>query len=125
MSRAIFLDRDGVVNKSIIKNGKPYPPPNIGELEIYTKFKFTINEIKKKNYLVFIITNQPDVGRGTISRKEVKRINGYIKYSFDVDEIYTCYCSDNSCPNRKPNPGFLLKASKDNLKLGAEGPYTA
>ena len=68
--------------------------------------------------MIFIITNQPDVGRKKNTKKNVKKINDYLLKTLPITKIYTCYCSTNNCKYRKPKPGMILKASKEyNLDL--------
>ena len=63
MKKAVFLDRDGVLNKSIIKNGKPFPPKNLDELIIPDEVKSGIIKLKKEKFILIMITNQPDISR--------------------------------------------------------------
>ena len=60
----LFLDRDGVLNESVIKNGKPYPPDSIND-NYSKKIKKILLKLRKLNFLLIMITNQPDVARGT------------------------------------------------------------
>ena len=69
--KAIFLDRDGVINEAIVRNGKPYSPKNINELKINPYAKELIQHLKFKNYLTVVVTNQPDVERKKISKEDV------------------------------------------------------
>ena len=72
----------------------------------------------KKNYLIFVITNQPDVARKKNSKKNVNEINKYLKIQLPIKRIYTCYCDNNKCKYRKPNIGMLKDASnKYNIDL--------
>ncbi len=111
-NKAFFFDRDGVLNKAIIKNGKPYPPKNLLELEIEKFSKEIIIFLKKLNYKIFVFTNQPDVSRKTIKKKDAVKINNFIKKKLQIDELFVCYCSVNSCFRRKPNPGMIYEAKK-------------
>ena len=111
-NKAIFFDRDGVLNKAIIKDKKPFPPNNIKELIIENFVEETIIFLKKLNYKVFIFTNQPDVSRKTIKKENALEINNFLKKKFDIDDVFICFCSDNSCPRRKPNPGMIYDAVK-------------
>ena len=116
---ALFLDRDGVVNYSIIKNKKPFAPLSIKELKIIPEIKEVIQFAKNRMMKVFVITNQPDVSRGLVAREVVEEINSSIKFDFDIDEIFTCYHDNHDkCKCRKPNPGaFISLSQKHNIDL--------
>ena len=113
MKKAVFLDRDGVVNKAFIRNGLPTPPISLNELEILPGVKESILRLKKLNYICLLVTNQPDVSRGKIEKKTVIKINNYLKDETKFDDIFVCYHDDHDkCNCRKPKPGLLLEASE-------------
>ena len=113
MNRAVFLDRDGVLNKAVVRFGKPYPPLNLSELEIFDCVQEALDLLKKSGFLLIVITNQPDVARGIIAREDVEKINMAIRTQLPIDEIRTCYHDDDDfCNCRKPKPGALLAASE-------------
>ena len=70
MRKAIFLDRDGVINKTFIKNDLPFSPPSFAELEILPGVKESILILHKLNFVCLVVTNQPDVSRGKIKKKQ-------------------------------------------------------
>lgn len=111
-NRAIFLDRDGVVNKAIIKNGKPYPPKKVSEI-IFVKGITKFLKFFSKNYYIILITNQPDYARKITLKKNIISINNYLKKKLKIDKIYTCFHDDKDrCNCRKPKPGFFYEAKK-------------
>lgn len=113
MRRAIFLDRDGVLNSAIIKNGKPYPPSSLNELHIPEEVPSAIASLKTAGFLLLGATNQPDVARGTTLRTTVEAINAHLVQSLSLDEIRVCYHDDaDACSCRKPFPGLLLEAAE-------------
>lgn len=113
MNNAIFLDRDGVINKAIVKDGKPYPPADLFELEILPYVCNGISLLKSKGYKIIVITNQPDVARGTILKEKVEGINQYLKNELNIDEFYCCFHDGKeNCECRKPKPGMILQAAK-------------
>lgn len=112
--RAIFFDRDGVLNQAIVKNGKPYPPASLQELKIYAESAPAIQSLKKAGYLLIGATNQPDVARGTTPISLVEAINNEIINVLGIDEIRVCSHDDrDACACRKPEPGLLLDAAND------------
>jgi len=113
MIRAVFLDRDGVINRAFVRDGKSYPPTLVSEVEILPQVDFALNNLKKAGYLLIVITNQPDVATGKTARLVVDQINIFLKDSLPIDEIYTCYHEDaDNCNCRKPKPGSLFDAAQ-------------
>ncbi|WP_440634192.1 HAD-IIIA family hydrolase [Candidatus Pelagibacter sp. HIMB1746] len=111
-NKAFFFDRDGVLNKAVIKNKKPYPPKNLEELIIDEDAFEIIKFLKKKKFKIFVFTNQPDVAKKKIKKKEVIKINNFISKKLLIDELFVCYCSTDECFRRKPNPGMIFDAKK-------------
>ena len=113
MRKAVFLDRDGVINKTFIKNDLPFSPPSFAELEILPDLKESILILHKLNFVCLVVTNQPDVSRGKIEKKTVIEMNNYLKDEIKLDDIFVCYHDDHdNCKCRKPEPGLLLDAVK-------------
>jgi D-glycero-D-manno-heptose 1,7-bisphosphate phosphatase len=105
---AAFLDRDGVLNASIMKGDTPCPPSNISEVEILPGVREAIEILNFNNYLPVVITNQPDVARGTRKLSEVQFINHYISRKINVSNFYVCPHDDrDQCMCRKPKPGLI------------------
>jgi D-glycero-D-manno-heptose 1,7-bisphosphate phosphatase len=119
MHKAVFLDRDGVINKASIINGKPYPPKNLDELQIIEGVDCAIKKLRNQGFFCIVITNQPDVARGKTTKKNVEEINQFLINHLEINEIISCYHDDNECCEcRKPKPGSILKASlKYNINL--------
>ena len=112
IKRAIFLDRDGVINHSIIKDGKPYPPTSVSDVVIIEGVNEALNAFKKAGFLLICVTNQPDVARGTQNIEAVESIHKSLMDRLPLDAIYVCYADGDSDPRRKPNPGMILEAAK-------------
>ena len=120
---AIFLDRDGVINKPRIKNGVPHPPNNLDELIIYPNTKQLLCRLKKLNFFLVVVTNQPDVARGTTDIQTVNKINDAINAQLPIDLMLTCVHDDvDSCNCRKPKIGMFLEA-QSLLKLQLSNCY--
>jgi D-glycero-D-manno-heptose 1,7-bisphosphate phosphatase len=110
--KAVFLDRDGVLNRAIVKNGKPYPPGNVDELEIPEDVPGALQALKEAGFLLIGITNQPDVSRGTQQREVVEAIHASLLKALPLEEIFVCYHDDgDGCSCRKPLPGLLFQAT--------------
>ena len=114
--RAVFLDRDGVLNEAIVRDGKPYPPPSIDELVVASDAAAALARLKQAGYRLVVVTNQPDVGRGRQRREIVEAINRALLDALPLDEVRVCYHDDaDRCDCRKPAPGLLLQAPDHDL----------
>ncbi len=119
--RAVFLDRDGVLNRAVIRAGRPYPPEALSELEIAPGVEQGCRALREAGFLLVGITNQPDVARGRTEKKVVEEINGYLSNRLSMDSFRVCYHDDaDGCECRKPKPGLILEAAGDRqIDLGA------
>jgi D-glycero-D-manno-heptose 1,7-bisphosphate phosphatase len=112
LRRAVFLDRDGVLNEPILRGGRPYPPAGLHELVIVPEAQTSLARLKERGFLLLVVTNQPDVGRGTSTQADVERINRHLASYLPLDDFFTCYHDDSDdCDCRKPLPGLLVKAA--------------
>jgi len=113
-ARAAFLDRDGVINRAIVRNGKPYPPTRIEEVEILPGVPDALARLKQANFRLLVVTNQPDIARGTVQSSTVDAIDDFLMRKLPLDRIYVCpHDSSAACACRKPRPGLLLKGADD------------
>ena len=124
MRRAVFLDRDGVINRAKVRAGKPYPPANLAELELLPGVPEALTRLREAGFLLIVVTNQPDVARGTKTRATIEAIHdGLLQGSatrppLPIDRFQVCYHDDaDGCRCRKPAPGMLLEAAQ---ALGVE-----
>ena len=119
--RAVFLDRDGVINRAFVRDGKPFPPPTQQELEVLPGVPEALRELKSQGYQLIVVTNQPDVGRGMLSRQTLDAMHQTLLASLPLDDILVCCHTDQeNCDCRKPKPGMLLEAArKHNIDLSA------
>jgi D-glycero-D-manno-heptose 1,7-bisphosphate phosphatase len=111
LRRAVFLDRDGVLNRAIIRDGRPYPPGSPDLLEIPPGTADAVCRLHDAGFMLIVATNQPDVARGTQRREVVEAINARLSDVMPLDEFRVCYDDDDDSPHRKPNPGLLLDAA--------------
>jgi D-glycero-D-manno-heptose 1,7-bisphosphate phosphatase len=113
MRRAVFLDRDGVINRAIVRNGRPYPPSNISELEILPKVPEALERLHVAGFRLIVVTNQPDVARGVQKKEVIEIMHASLKQQLPLDEILVCYHDDgDQCHCRKPAPGLLLDSAR-------------
>jgi D-glycero-D-manno-heptose 1,7-bisphosphate phosphatase len=112
VNRAVFLDRDGVLNRAVVRGGKPYPPSSLTELEILPGVAEALTDLKQRGFLLLVITNQPDVARGTQTREAVEELHRALARALPLDGFFVCYHDDkDDCVCRKPRPGLLLEAA--------------
>ena len=127
--RAIFLDRDGTINiyKGFLRN--------IHDFELIQGIGSAIRTINEQGYLVLVVTNQPVIARGELSKEELEEIHNRMETELGeegayLDGIYVCPHHPHKgyegeiaelkfdCGCRKPKPGMLLCAAKDfNINL--------
>jgi D-glycero-D-manno-heptose 1,7-bisphosphate phosphatase len=108
--RAVYLDRDGVLNRAIVRGGKPYPPGGRDELEILPGVPEALTRLNAAGYRLVVVTNQPDVGRGTMAAETVAAIHAQMAALLPLDAIEVClHAGTEDCECRKPKPGMLLR----------------
>lgn len=112
-AKAVFLDRDGVLNRALVRGGKPYPPASVAELEILPGVAEALAALKRGGFTALVVSNQPDVARGTQRREVVEEIDRYLADRLPLDDFLICYHDDcDGCACRKPRPGLLLQAAR-------------
>ena len=119
---AVFLDRDGTLNRQVIRDGVPYPPQTVGEFELFPGVTEACAQLAAAGYVLVLATNQPDVGRGTQSQAVVEAMHAKLRQLVPaIAHIEVCYApgrpGDPPDPRRKPEPGMLLESS---LLLGLD-----
>lgn len=116
MRPAVFLDRDGVLNRSIVRDGKPYPPVGLAEFALLPGVEAACVRLKAAGFALVVVTNQPDVGRGTQKREAVEAMHATLLASVpEIDRIEVCYHAGREhgepCDCRKPLPGMFRRAA--------------
>jgi len=114
MNKAVFLDRDGIINKAIVKDGLPASPLTIEEAVPVDGILSVITDLWKDDFTIIGITNQPDIARGKITQDEAGKLNAKIaSWSPYIRSIFVCpHDDDDLCNCRKPMPGFLFLAAE-------------
>ena len=113
-ARAVFLDRDGVINRALEREARPYPPASLGEFEILPEVPGALARLKAAGFLLVVATNQPDVGRGTLAKEVVENIHAHMLARLPIDRVEVCFHpgkGGSDCACRKPKPGMLLRAA--------------
>ena len=119
--RAVFLDRDGVLNRAVIRDGRPHPPLRVEDFELYGDVAAGCARLKAAGFLLIVVTNQPDVGRGSQSPEAVQAMHLKMQSALPgLDSIEVCYHAGERygerCDCRKPRPGLILRAAAE-LKI--------
>ena len=113
-TRAVFLDRDGVINRARVVEGKSYPPASLEDFELLPGVEQAVNDLKMAGFLIIVVTNQPDVATGLQSKAIVESMHKKLGDWLPVDAIYVCYHTDeDDCLCRKPKPGMLEQAAHE------------
>ena len=113
MNRAVFFDRDGVLNKLVFRDGDYYSPRNINNFKLYNDAAKVIQAVKDKGYLSIIISNQPDVSRGMLTKSMLNKMTKQLFDKLKIDDIFYCIHDDPDAKGcRKPAPGLIKKAQK-------------
>jgi len=113
--RAVFLDRDGVINKPMVREGRPYPPAEARDFELYEDVAAGCTQLEAAGYLLVVVTNQPDVARETQTRGAVEEMHRKMRNALpQITRVEVCWHAGatwaDSCDCRKPQPGMVLRA---------------
>jgi D-sedoheptulose 7-phosphate isomerase len=113
LRRAVFLDRDGVLNEAVVREGKPYPPVDAASMQILPGTEEALVRLKGRGYLLLVVTNQPDVARGLQVRDTVEAMSHRLRTELPLDDVLTCFHDDpDDCDCRKPRPGLMKRAAQ-------------
>jgi transaldolase len=114
LRRAVFLDRDGVLNRAEVRAGRPYPPADAGAMDFFPEAAGLLAELKAGGFVLLCVTNQPDVARGTRTPENVRAMNARALSELPLDGLYAClHDGPDGCGCRKPKPGMLLRGAAE------------
>ena len=110
---AVFLDRDGTLNRTFVRDGIPRPPAGLDKLEVLPGVPEALGRLKEAGFLLIVVTNQPDVARGGLGQEVVEQVHERLRSQLPLDGIVCCFHDDDAgCDCRKPQPGMLIDAAK-------------
>jgi D-glycero-D-manno-heptose 1,7-bisphosphate phosphatase len=116
LNKAVFLDRDGVINRPVIIDGRPYPPRTVTDFEILPGVHRACVDLKNAGYLLVVVTNQPDVGRSILKKEVVEAIHETMVRLLPIDRVEVCYHAGaefgEECECRKPRSGMVFVAAE-------------
>jgi D-glycero-D-manno-heptose 1,7-bisphosphate phosphatase len=112
--RAVFFDRDGVLNEAVVRDGRPYPPSSVAEVRVMPGAADALARLARAGFLLIGVTNQPDIARGRQRRDVVDAINAAIRTALPLDDLRMCpHDTPDGCACRKPKPGMLVDAAAE------------
>lgn len=110
---AVFLDRDGVLNEVEVRGGTPHPPARVEQLQLLPGVVEACHRLRDLGFALIVVTNQPDIARGTQSRDEVDRMHDVLRAQLPLDEVVVCAHDDSDqCRCRKPRPGMIVDTAE-------------
>jgi D-glycero-D-manno-heptose 1,7-bisphosphate phosphatase len=114
LTRAVFLDRDGVLTRSTTRDGRPFAPMSLEEFELLPGVRENATRLREAGFCLVVVTNQPDVGAGKLRREVVEQMHARLRAWLPLDDIKVCCHTDaDRCACRKPKPGLLLDAARE------------
>jgi D-glycero-D-manno-heptose 1,7-bisphosphate phosphatase len=123
MSRAVFFDRDGVLNSVVLRDGRSYAPLNLNEFHIDPEAPEAVERIRAAGLETVVVTNQPELSVGTLDQSVYDAMHEQIRTSLGINNFYVCpHTSDSGCVCHKPAPGLILDACQA-LGVEASGSY--
>ncbi|MDQ3068385.1 MAG: HAD family hydrolase [Acidobacteriota bacterium] len=111
---AVFLDRDGVINRSIVREGKPFAPRDASDLEILPGVETALVSLRRAGFLAIVVTNQPDIATGAQRSEVLAAMHERLMHELAIDAIRVCpHVDADACACRKPKAGLLLDAARE------------
>jgi len=121
-NKAVFFDRDGVINEVIFRDSdKPIAPWSLEEFKLYDDIGDPLGQLRDSGYLLFVVSNQPDISKGLVAEEIVQKMNNVILSQLPIEKVVFCQHEDrHNCKCRKPKPGMLLDlANEYSVDLGS------
>ena len=125
MKRALFLDRDGILNRVVFRKGRVSSPWVMAEFQLIPEAVTCVQKARQAGFLTIVITNQPDISRALMSLDELEKMHQFLYAVMPLTAIEVCVSADDCDPRRKPNPGMLVESAqrwnvslKDSFFLG-------
>jgi D-glycero-D-manno-heptose 1,7-bisphosphate phosphatase len=120
MRKALFLDRDGILNKVIIREGVVSSPRSLDEFNINEEARSLIESANRAGYIVVVVTNQPDVEKNLLATPTLEQMHDVLRTELGIEFFQVCTSTNDADPRRKPNPGMFLDAARE-LQIDLRG----
>src|SRR6266853_1169231 len=112
MKRAVFIERDAILNEVREGPKQQITPLTLEEFKVIQPAEAPLKRLKAAGFLLIVTTNQPGLSRGYQSRRELDRMHALLRRTFDLDDLLVCpHDETDRCPCRKPKPGLLVEAA--------------
>ena len=103
MKRAVFLDRDGVLNRSVVRAGRPYAPTSLEEFELLPGVLEALTDLRTAGFVLVVVTNQPDLATGRIRPEVAEAIHQKLRALLPIDDIKVCgHVDEDDCSWTRP-----------------------
>lgn len=112
-ARAVFLDRDGVLVRTDVRDGRPYATVRSADMEILNEAPAAVARLKASGFLTLVATNQPDLATGKLALAELDAVHAILNDRMPLDDILVCpHIDADGCDCRKPKPGLLVEGAR-------------
>jgi len=112
MRTGVFIERDGILNRTRLIRGQARPPRTPSELELNYEAKDAITRLKQAGLLIIVTTNQPGISDGSISYRDLDEIHQQMQSFFDLDDILVCphdvINRGQACLRKRPGVGISI-----------------
>ena len=113
-NKAIFVDRDGVLNEAEVRDGKPFAPRTVADFQLFPDSHDAVSRLKRSGFLIVVVTNQPDIGNGLVAASEIEAMHLRLRDLLPVDDIRVCpHSQSEGCKCRKPGIGMLVASAAE------------
>lgn len=110
--RAVFFDRDGVLNRPLFREGRSFAPRRLSDFDLYPEAAPAVSKARAAGFLAIVTTNQPDVGAGLVDRSVIEAMHARLRLATEIDDVEVCFDTRTQAGRRrKPRPGMLLDAA--------------
>ena len=112
MKRAVFFERDGILNEARSGPKNQISPLTLEEFKVNVSAREPLQKLKAAGFVLIGATNQPGLTRGYQCRRELDRMHDLLRRALPLDDILVCpHDESDHCPCRKPRPGLLIEAA--------------
>lgn len=112
MKLAVFIERDGVLNKARVERNHQYLPLTAAEYQVNRELMRPLQQLREAGFLILATSNQPGLSRGYLYRSELDLMHRTLRNTLPVDDIMVCPHDEfDECPCRKPKPGLFVEAA--------------